>query len=182
MLLFLTAVCALASCTYGHVDVGVCPTFTDKADFDPVPYLGRWYEAQRFAAFFEEGEDCVNAIYSDLGDGVVGVRNVGRSVFGDVVEITGTAVLVAPGVLSVQFPGHPPGDYHVLDTDYESFACVYNCDVQGNLRVQFAWVLTRDMNPNEATLERANKVFAKNGIDVSFFHRVHQGDDCPYVV
>ncbi|XP_068207715.1 apolipoprotein D-like [Palaemon carinicauda] len=183
MLPFLIAACALFSTTaLGHIDVGVCPDIVDKYDFDPVPYLGRWYEAQRFHIVYEIGQDCVNTIYDDLGDGYIGVHNMGRSTSGNLTDISGKAHLIAPGVLSVEFLGYPAGDYHVLGTDYENFSCVYDCGQDGPLRTQHAWLLTRAKIPDEATFEIANEVFARNGIDVSLFHRTHQGDDCPYVV
>ncbi|XP_064082822.1 apolipoprotein D-like [Macrobrachium nipponense] len=186
MLALLIAVGTLASCTratiVGHADIGVCPNITEKYDFDPVPYLGRWYETQRFSALFEDGQDCVNAIYEDMGDGYVKVHNMGRSASGELMEIIGKAHLIAPGVLSVEFPGHGAGDYHVLDTDYETFSCVYSCGQVGPLRVEYAWLLTRNVIVDEALVERANQVFTKNGIDVSNFQPTHQGDDCPYAV
>merc|ERR1711962_1122253 len=38
-----------------------------------------------------------------------------------------------------------PGDYWLLDTDYENFASVYACtDVLGLLKIEFAWILVRD--------------------------------------
>ncbi|MPD04706.1 Apolipoprotein D [Portunus trituberculatus] len=49
-------------------DVGECPTVTTKQDFDMLSYLGSWFEIERFDALFEEGMDCVQIVYSDLGE------------------------------------------------------------------------------------------------------------------
>merc|ERR1712002_330806 len=163
-----------------EIDVGQCPNITEKYDFDPAPYLGRWYEYQRFDAIFEAFNDCVNAIYSDLGDGYIQVYNAGRTPFGGLYDITGKAHLIAPGVLEVEFPGSVPGEYHVLDTDYEKFSCVYSCSQEGPLRVQYAWLLTRSVDLDEDTYNHAMQVFKDNDIDISLFHKTHQGDDCPY--
>ncbi|KAK7073569.1 hypothetical protein SK128_002428, partial [Halocaridina rubra] len=75
-----------------------------------------------------------------------------------------------------------PGEYHVLDTDYEKFSCVYSCEQEGELRIQFAWLLSRTMVMDDETLNYAMEVFSRNGIDISLFYNTYQGDDCPYPV
>ncbi|XP_064082823.1 apolipoprotein D-like [Macrobrachium nipponense] len=164
----------------GHVSEGLCPNITEKYDFDPVPYLGRWYEIERFEMIFESQMDCVNAIYSDLGEGYVEVHNSARKKDGTPTDIIGKAHAIAPGVLLVEFAGHIPAEYHILDTDYENFSSVYNCIQEGILRFQFAWVLSRTMTLDEAIYTHAKQVFADNDIDVTIFQTTYQGDDCPY--
>ena len=73
-------------------------------------------------------------------------------------EICGCAAFAeAPGELCVNFaPGSIDGcgekpdcfsNYWVLETDYESYSVVYSCTQILELRNEFAWVLTRDINP-----------------------------------
>ncbi|XP_068207222.1 apolipoprotein D-like [Palaemon carinicauda] len=165
----------------GHISQGLCPNITEKQDFDPVPYLGRWFELERYEMIFEYGMDCVNALYSDLGEGYVEVHNTARLKDGTPTDIVGKAHVIAPGVLSVEFPGHIPAEYHVLDTDYENFSSVYNCLQEGIYRVEFAWVLSRTMTLEDGIYSRAQQAFVDNSIDLTIFQTTYQGDDCPYV-
>ncbi|XP_063586422.1 apolipoprotein D-like [Penaeus indicus] len=163
-----------------YVSLGKCPDITNKADFDAVPYLGRWYEQERYDSDFQIGMDCVNAIYSDMGNGYVEVHNTARTSEGDFAEAIGEAHVVEPGVLLVQFGGYP-AEYHVLATDYENYSSVYNCFEEGEYRWQYAWLLTRAQFPSADLLATARQAFADNGIDLDSFHVTYQGDDCPYL-
>ncbi|XP_047471177.1 apolipoprotein D-like [Penaeus chinensis] len=194
-----------------YVTLGKCPNITNKADFDAVPYLGRWYEQERYDIVFQSGMDCVNAIYSDMGNGYVEVHNTARTSFGDFTDIVGQAHVVEPGVLLVEFGGceycviyvsslssmcvivdlyyvlglccHDSRGQisHILDTDYENYSSVYNCFEEGEYRWQYAWLLTRAQAPSADLLATGRQVFANNGIDLDSFHVTYQGDDCPYL-
>ena len=55
------------------------------------------------------------------------------------------------GVLKVYFPFSPvPGDYRVLDTDYENYACVWSCvsDLVGLFHTEIGYILTREQEYN----------------------------------
>ncbi|ROT72886.1 hypothetical protein C7M84_008705 [Penaeus vannamei] len=106
-----------------QVSLGICPNITNKADFDAVPYLGRWFEYERYDILFQSGMDCVNALYSDMGNGYVEVHNTARTSY-DV-----------------------PAEYHILDTDYENYSSVYNCFEEGDYHWQYAWLLTPPRSP-----------------------------------
>ena len=56
----------------------------------------------------------------------------------------------APGKLKVAFPYSPtPGDYWILDTDYENFTAIYSCDRRiGDQLELFKWILTRSTKPS----------------------------------
>ena len=52
--------------------------------------------------------------------------------------------------MNVYFPFNPvPGDYEVLETDYESYAVVWSCvsDLIGLAHVEIGYILTRDQAP-----------------------------------
>ena len=55
----------------------------------------------------------------------------------------------APGDLIVYFYGNP-GDYWILDTDYESFSSVYSCN--DDTRIEHASILTREIYPSDETV------------------------------
>ena len=125
-------------------------------------------------------------------------------------NISGTAIAPFPGEpghLMVSFPGSklfsfvysmnivlktsflswksikgPPGGYRVLDTDYTSFACVYECVSAGVFKFEFGWILARNNVLSEQELNRAYDVFKKYGIDIGKFVPTKQGDDCNYTL
>ena len=44
-----------------------------------------------------------------------------------------------------------PGDYAVLETDYESYAAVWSCvpDLGGLFHDEFGYILSRDQDPSD---------------------------------
>ena len=88
-----------------------------------------------------------------------------------------------PGKLIVNFPesGGQPGDYWILGTDYDNFACIYSCfELEGYDFVQ-AWIITREDHPTIETIEKGLDVFIANGIDVADFVPFPQ-ENCDYSV
>ena len=63
-----------------------------------------------------------------------------------------------PGELELHFSTSPGGAYWILDTDYDSFTCVYTCSDFPllNLRKETAWLMTRETNPPEETVCKQN--------------------------
>ena len=48
-----------------------------------------------------------------------------------------------------------PGDYWILDTDFDSFSSVYSCStVAGAARYELAFILTRDRFPANSTVRK----------------------------
>lgn len=71
-------------------------------------------------------------------------------------------------------------DYYVLDTDYVTYAAVYNCFSIGEFKVEYAWILARanSLSPEELTFAR--NVFIANGVDISTFEPTYQDSKCVY--
>jgi lipocalin len=86
-------------------------------------YLGTWYEVGSVRQFFSIGLVNTTAVYTDNGDGTIGVENSGNYFFnnGPQVSIFGTAVSVdaTNDKLNVTFFGPPsatpPGNYWIVD-------------------------------------------------------------------
>lgn len=172
---------ALLGFAQGILDVGQCPEFSNIETFDVPPYLGRWFESQRFEAGFELGQTCVTADYGYLSPTMITVTNTANLPDGSLTSIVGNATATdTVGQLIVYFPGNGLGVYNVLDTDYETYSCVYACAQVGELREQFAWILSRTEELDADTLTAARAVYESNGIDVSFFQDTPQGGDCVY--
>ena len=56
---------------------GSCPDLRGIPDFKTLDYTGRWYEYASTSTNYSQGNDnsCVRAMYSDYGNGVIGVFN-----------------------------------------------------------------------------------------------------------
>ena len=123
-------------------------------------YLGDWYTQYTIPATFSpEGlSSCTRAQYGSFENGTISVYNIGSGPFGNFKsEICGWAEQAdpenAPGDLIVYFYGNP-GDYWILDTDFETFSAVYNCNdgPSGDTRFELAYILTRDIYPSDETV------------------------------
>ena len=81
-----------------------------------------------------------------------------------------------PGELTIHFPFSPPGDYWVLDTDYDNFASVYACtDVLGITKIEFAWILVRDVDSiSYDSINRALNAFKTQNLSTEYFQPVAQ--------
>lgn len=176
----------IASSAMGQVPfLGSCPSVEPMPDFDVSQYLGKWYEVERYFAFFEFGGKCVTANYSRGENGsVIIVNSQISSLSGVSSSIEGVARKVGKGSdakLSVTFPSLPlPFDapYWVLDTDYESYAVVWSCNNFELFCLRYVWILTREPNPPVAVLEKAYQVLDKNNISRAYFIRTDQ-KNCP---
>ncbi|CAC5382784.1 APOD [Mytilus coruscus] len=163
---------------------GVCPNVRTQPGFDLNRYLGQWYESEKFFFIPEIGLRCNSALYTLNGNGAVSVVNSGiETSTGMVRSVTGTAIstsAVEPGRLVVQFtPFTPPGQYWVLDTDYESYSVVYSCRQQGLQRIESAFILTRERSglPAATRIQLYSKLLA-SGINAYDFIPTDQ-TSCP---
>lgn len=158
-----------------------------KPDFVADKYLGDWYTTYGNVNRVTEASDkCIRAQYSKLNETAVHARNVGIKGGSTWVQVCGFAYQTDPDTqpakLIVQFPGAPPGDYWVLGTDYDNFACVYACrERNGVVSSQLAGILTREPFPSDKVLDMALEVFLNNNIDVSEFVQFSQ-DGCDYSI
>ncbi|KAL2097195.1 hypothetical protein ACEWY4_006402 [Coilia grayii] len=148
------------------IHLGKCPDPPVKQNFDVASYVGRWYEIQKLPNVFQKG-DCGQATYT-LGDGVVNVVNAELLPDGTYSEARGTAKPVdpaEPAKLAVTFfPGAPPGDYWVLDTDYNNYTLVYACKNYGPLYADFIWIMSRSRTLPQETVEQLQNTLTSNGI------------------
>lgn len=87
-----------------------------------------------------------------------------------------------PAELLVNFPFQPPGEYWLLDTDYDNFASVYSCsDATGLFTYEFAWILVRDpSNVSDDIMQRAMDAFTNQNLNIlQGFEAVNQ-EGCVY--
>lgn len=145
---------------------------SSKAVFDAERYAGTWHEVARFPVPFEAGCVGVTATYGLRDDGLLSVLNVCRNADGgEKSRITGTAEIVGPGRLKVQFASVPfvKADYWVLWTDDE-----YRTAVVGAPNGRSGWILNRTPNIRADRLETARDILDFNGYDLSRLMEVSQ--------
>jgi len=167
-------------------------------NFDIARYMGKWFAYEEFP-FRETDSRCVIANYTLREDNTVRVVNVAVVPFfvGEApcplfrnVVVDGYAFIPEGGVaskLKVDFPRGrtpgEPGDYWVLDTDYDNYTVVYSCqmtitdDFQMG-KTESTWVLTRDKGVKPANLDAIHDMLTKNDIDIKNFQVVNQ-EGCP---
>eukprot|EP00057_Strongylocentrotus_purpuratus_P000784 XP_001183266.1 PREDICTED: apolipoprotein D-like [Strongylocentrotus purpuratus] len=159
---------------------GGCPRVRVARDFDVDRYFGRWFEITKFYTFYQDGLTCVSAEYQPGDDGSIRVINSGRTQDGDVTTIEGVAFQPDPeegAKLQVQFfRGQTPGDYWVLDVEYDSYALVHSCSevFYGWFNIQSNWLLARDRMPSEEVIEDALRKLGEQGINVQKLKRTNQ--------
>ncbi|CAK1601707.1 unnamed protein product [Parnassius mnemosyne] len=178
---FLCGFLSLKLCGAQIVSVGKCPEVKAMSNFDAKRYLGRWYEAEKYFAFFELGGRCITADYGEK-NGVITVSNKQiNNITGKRTGIEGYATLdsnTGEAKLLVTFPKMPvsiPAPYWVIDTDYDNYAVVWGCIEFGNvIHGRNAWILTRQRNPPASVLKKAYEAIKDNRIDQSHFLKTDQ--------
>lgn len=152
---------ALASCatlpTYRDMDVQL----SSMAVFDPVRYVGNWYEVASFPVAFQAGCSNTTATYGAASDGTLSVLN--RCDTGSGTKtISGNAQVVGPGRLKVRLAGVPvAADYWVLWVDEG-----YRTAVIGVPSGRAGWILNREATIPQDRLKAARDVLEFNGYNL----------------
>ncbi len=162
---FRLALCAfilLTACGTQYRDTDA--PISAQADFDAARYLGTWYEIARYPVPFQEGCTATTATYQAIDDQRISVLNQCRQgdPTGPLDQIKGTARVVGPGQLTVQFYTVPflRAPYWVLWVD-ES----YQTAVVGVPNGRAGWILARSPQIAPETRAMANDILRQNGYD-----------------
>lgn len=136
----LLALVLLAACGTAYRDRDIA--MSTEQDFDVSRYLGTWYEIARFPVPFQTGCTATKATYGALDEDSITVLNQCHkgTTDGPLRQIAGTADVVGPGRLKVQFASVPfiRADYWVLWVDDG-----YNTAVVGVPNGRAGWILAR---------------------------------------
>ncbi|KAI9560120.1 hypothetical protein GHT06_014130 [Daphnia sinensis] len=179
---YIFLIAALAQTPYINAQVlspGSCPYPTAVSDFKIDQYLGKWYSNRNYFSILQMGKDCVTVEYTKVGGRII-VKNGGLGLITRKKSTTVTkASVVASGKLNVSFIttnifNLGAENYWILGTDYDSYAVGWSCLPLGLFHFKMAWILTRDQNPSDATIDAALAVLEKNGIDKSKLKLVNQ--------
>lgn len=100
-------------------------------------YLGTWYEIEWYDDEYPTSDECISVTYVEAGQGVSGfelkTKNAKQGFHQN--QFSGKAILSypqahpIPGQLNITFSpsGATKVNHHVLATDYQSFAFVWDC-------------------------------------------------------
>lgn len=179
LIIFLSGI--VACMAQAGIRVGSCRDEIRESvvkNFDPVRYLGFWYEIERYENTFQGDGECTTAWYQQNSDGSIRVQNSQINSDGSNYTEVGRAVLCDEedpeerGRLKVSFPGQPSTgcNYKVLFTDYVNSALVWNCIQITSLpptKLEFLWHLSRTptIDARHPTVEEYyNRWFVKGDI------------------
>lgn len=180
LLLSLVALVSLGNATK-------CPDVQTVQGFDPVQYMGRWFEistSKSSRETFEHNCFCTQAKYTLTDQGSVIVNNTcnKKSVDGPTQVVIGTAYPNPsdPAKLNVTFGSPIEGSYWVvvLDPDY-TYAVVWSCSDVLFRPIEFMWILSRTPEVSTTVYKTlTQKAQEVTGYDVStLIMTVQQG--CP---
>ena len=178
------AALAMVGLVNAGISSGQCPSPALKENFDATKYIGLWYEQVRDGGMPWESNDCQQARYALNADGTVAVHNSQYNPVTDKVDDAKATATFDGAQGKVSFFWYaPPGDYRVLDTDYETFALVYSCDSYYVAKTEYIWVLTRERNPDQSVIYQAlNTLKAKvPDYDQTQIRVTKQDSSCKYL-
>lgn len=136
---------------------------TPVKNFDPLRYMGRWYEIARLDNRFERRLDRIRADYRMLPSEMIEVKNSGYdSRTGRRRERTGKAYVVAAGRLKVSF-------FSVFYSEYNILALGENYEwaLVGGATDDRLWILSRTPSLPSGTFDRILHHARQRGYDTS---------------
>merc|ERR1712045_378284 len=163
-----------------------CPDLRGIPDFQVLDYTGRWFEYASTSTNYSQGgndDSCVRALYSDNGDGVIGVFNEAIMPDGVAASVNGSATQpdkqYAELIVSWDFdpaPGTEP-NYFVLDTDYTSYSIVWDCkEISEDIHQETIYLLTREQHPTQDLVEMEYLIMADLGLPIDTVEETPQTD------
>ncbi|XP_068226196.1 crustacyanin-A2 subunit-like [Palaemon carinicauda] len=163
---------------------GNCANVKVQDKFDLRRYHGRWYQTEIMENAYQPYTKCINSFY-DYSDADYGFRvaTAGFSPKDEHLKLEGkiypTKEFAASHML-IDFPtvmGYP---YQVIETDYETYSCVYSCLDWNTYKTEFGFVFSRTPQNGGPATQKCAEVFRRNGVDFSKFLTVPHSAECSY--
>ncbi|XP_066961931.1 apolipoprotein D-like [Macrobrachium rosenbergii] len=159
---------------------GACPVLQAKAKLNVDKYIGLWYVIE----LFDSSSTCQTLNYTRTSETQLSVTKSRQFYILDSLSIdhanTYTGKLDIPnednaGKMRVKWPLNIAGkaDYTIFDTDYDTYAVVYECQQISTLAYrQSAAILSRSPTLDSKVVDRVKKELKDAGISISHFDKI----------
>ncbi|XP_066941246.1 crustacyanin-A2 subunit-like [Macrobrachium rosenbergii] len=178
---------ASVTCDGGLPDfllAGKCPDVSLQSNFDVRKYAGRWFMTEIIENPYMPMKKCISSKYDlDEREDAFQVTTSGLDVNDEHESLQGKIYHTSrfpKGHLHLDFPGVIGSPYKVIETDYESYSCVYSCIDWSGYKTEFGFVFSRTPENEGDATEKCAEVFEKNGVDFDNFVSVPHSSDCDY--
>ncbi|ROT75853.1 crustacyanin-like lipocalin [Penaeus vannamei] len=149
-------------------------------------FSGVWFQVEEIPNTYVDVKQCMRTIYQWDGSALQ-VLTEGLDEYGDMAEQETTISVVIPGnysqdkpYLQIRSDIVPPVPYHIVDIDYDAFACVYSCFDFLGLKAEIYSILSRSPEASNATLSTCRDSFEALGLSLEKLVSVQQGEQCWY--
>ncbi|ROT62661.1 crustacyanin subunit A [Penaeus vannamei] len=148
------------------------------------PSQSRWYQVQIIDNAYQPYTRCIHSNY-DYSDSFNGFRvtTAGFSPNNEYLRLQGKIYPTKdfpPAHMLIDFPTVFAAPYEVIETDYDSYACVYSCIDTDKYKSEFGFVFSRTPQNSASAISRCASVFRRNGVDFSLFNPVPHTSECVY--
>ncbi|XP_069973831.1 crustacyanin-A2 subunit [Penaeus vannamei] len=171
---------ALPAPDFSYVREGQCLPMTSSAPLNYEKFSGRWVEVGSRPNILRRERQCRNFHFVISEDTPLRVTT-GMDKENKLTEVITELVPKAePATFDVQIQGFSTSDLVVVDTDYTSFSCVYQCQqATPDRKVEWAFVYARELSQAAVAMKRCSKVLQAQGFDVeSILASPHPKETC----
>eukprot|EP00353_Schmidingerella_taraikaensis_P005373 CAMPEP_0185570982 /NCGR_PEP_ID=MMETSP0434-20130131/3081_1 /TAXON_ID=626734 ORGANISM="Favella taraikaensis, Strain Fe Narragansett Bay" /NCGR_SAMPLE_ID=MMETSP0434 /ASSEMBLY_ACC=CAM_ASM_000379 /LENGTH=205 /DNA_ID=CAMNT_0028186213 /DNA_START=12 /DNA_END=629 /DNA_ORIENTATION=+ len=190
-----SAIACLAVGASATIHYGKCPRYLRLYEFDIHRFMGTWYEISKDKFNIDEiGASCTTVNFTLQPNGYITVYNRALEPVRGYIKSAGKGIesqVTALGSLVIDYEGMPavdqPGNFNILETDYENYALVYNCQAKSrfgfSMRNESFSILARSQSLSDdllAQLAEQTKSYLPNYDYDSNVRRIIQGGECEY--
>ncbi|CAL4065179.1 unnamed protein product, partial [Meganyctiphanes norvegica] len=159
------------------IEDGKCADVGVQPNFDYGKYAGSWYWSFKTDnPFLGDIQKCIKSELSQDGEGF-NVVTTGKTQFDanrqQVGQYRSTAEF-ADASMSIFFDGVFPANYRVLETDYDSYSCVYSCTTTSGFKSEFGFIFTRNPKDAQYAFAKCGTQFVSKGINFAKFKEADQ--------
>ncbi|ROT64942.1 Crustacyanin-A2 subunit [Penaeus vannamei] len=178
-----SASCLPRNAAPSFLEVGSCASISLMEGFEPEEYLGTWYTISNVPNSYIPVKKCMTDTVT-MQD--VDMKIVTKGFGEDDSPQRSEAVLseVMPfspfedPFLQLRASLVPPVPYHIVETDYTSYSCVYSCFDLLNIRAELFFILSRTPEISPEARRRCLDLFEEKGVDTGKLQEMQQ-EGCP---